>query len=495
MLSGHEKDRTLTLGRFYEAVTAGRHGDIDAALAHFPVSARIRNPLAIALRAMKAVTGGDLPGGLALLKRAVAHSDGRERQYLLELLVPLLINTHQIEDAEAALRETNDTVPELAPAFAALRAVVAARQGDDSASAWFAREALVAGRAVDDPMIVGHVLQRTALAAFYREDFDEAQDRALEAARWFERFDLHRKAATAYSILYVVAHDWIGDPDVSRYYARRMTMSAHLADDHAMENWGLLAQLEIAAEAGDARRLGSLRARLHSNPLNEQYYRERFSYGISEVLAQGWAARFDAARIGLTSLRQAESLTLSERALCDALLAIVAVSTWHLDLARRLARRTISLTAEHSRKEPLFEARRRRVARVLAAAVCVVLGDTVRGRRALPRVVDPEQIFARLISARGMDEAGIARVHARVREVLESGVRAANTARPSHGLTEAEMEVLKNLPGGSTLGTIASSLGKSKKTVERQVGSIYAKLHVANRAQAIRRARDLGLDP
>ncbi len=127
-------------------------------------------------------------------------------------------------------------MPELAPAFAALRAIVEARQGNDTASAWFAREALATGRAVDNPMIVGRVLARTALAAFYREDFDEAQDRALEAARWFERVESHRNAATAYSILYVIAHDWIGDPDVARFYARRMTMSAHLAEDVSMEN-------------------------------------------------------------------------------------------------------------------------------------------------------------------------------------------------------------------------------------------------------------------
>jgi DNA-binding NarL/FixJ family response regulator len=55
------------------------------------------------------------------------------------------------------------------------------------------------------------------------------------------------------------------------------------------------------------------------------------------------------------------------------------------------------------------------------------------------------------------------------------------------------MEVLQALPAGMTLATIALSLGKSRKTVERQVGNIYAKLQVANRAQAIQRARDLGL--
>ena len=76
---------------------------------------------------------------------------------------------------------------------------------------------------------------------------------------------------------------------------------------------------------------------------------------------------------------------------------------------------------------------------------------------------------------------------------FNAACQAGNAARPTHSLTEAEMEVLQALPAGMTLATIALSLGKSRKTVERQVGNIYAKLHVANRAQAIQRARDLGL--
>jgi len=493
MLSGREPECWVTLERFYDIAAEGRQSDIDAALARFPASARIRDPIAIGLRAMKAVTGGDLPGGLALLKRAVAHCDGRVRQYLLELMIPLLINTHQIESAEEALEATDAEVAELAPAFAALRAVVAARQGNDTASAWFARDALETGRGGDNPMIVGRVLQRTALAAFYREDFDEAQDRALEAARWYEQLESHRNAATAYSILYVIAHDWNGDPDVTRYYARRMTMSAHLAKDVSLENWGLLAQLEIAAESADTRRLTSLRTRLLSHPLNEQYYRERFSYAISEVLSQGWAGRFEAARVGLTALRNADKPSLSERSLCDALLSIVALSAWNTDLARQIARRTISQTAERSGKEPLFEARRRRIARILAAAVCIVLGDTVRGRRALSRSADPEQRFAAIIGAAGIDEERTPTLMRGYARFLNEACRVADSARPRHGLTEAELEILKALPAGMTLGSLASSLGKSRKTVERQVGSIYAKLHVANRAQAIQRARDLGI--
>src|SRR3984885_6085474 len=484
-------DHSITLERFYEIATEGRRSEIDAALARFPASARIRNPIAIGLRAMKSVSEGDVPGATALLKRAVAHCEGRERQYLLELLIPLLFNTHRIDETEEALAAVDGSAPELMPAFTATRAIVAARQGNDAASAWFAREALEAGRAVDNSMIVGGVLNRPALAGFYREEFDEAQDRARETARWYERFESHRNAAMSYSILYIIANDWIGDPDLARFYARRMTMSAHLGEDVSLENLGLVSQLDIAAEAGDARRFRSLRGRLLTRPLNEQY-RERYSSMISEVLSLGWAGRFDAARVALTSLRQMDTLSLAERSLCDALLAVAALSTWHVDLARRIARRTISQTSEHG-KEPLFDARRRKIGRILAAAVCIVLGDTVRGRRALSRTIDPEQRFAAIIGASGIDEEQVPAMMRGYAMFLNEACRAANLARPAYHLTEAELEVLKALPTGMTLATIATSLGKSRKTVERQVGNIYAKLHVANRAQAIERARDLGI--
>ncbi|HZW52924.1 MAG TPA: hypothetical protein VFF00_02755, partial [Candidatus Elarobacter sp.] len=201
MLNGREPEPALTLEQFYDIATEGRSADIDAALARFPASARLRNPVAIGLRAMKSITGGDLPGGIALLKRGAAHCHGRVRDYLLDLLIPLLTGSQELAAAEEALAGAGEQAPELAPAFAALRAVAAARQGSDAASVRFAREALEGGRGLDNPVIVGRVLQRTALAAFYREDFEEAQDRALEAARWFERFELHRHAAGTYSIL------------------------------------------------------------------------------------------------------------------------------------------------------------------------------------------------------------------------------------------------------------------------------------------------------
>jgi DNA-binding CsgD family transcriptional regulator len=493
MVNDRVTEQLVTVERFYATATLGRHTEIVELLSLFPASLRIRDPIAIALRGMKAVTGGDLPGGLALLKRAASQCEGRVRQYILDLLVPTLVNANEIDEAVRLIESAGAVAEELEPAFLSSRAVLAARQGHDAASAAFAREALERGRSIDNPAIVGRTLQRAALAAFYREDFEEAQERALEAARWFERIESHRNAALAYSILYTIAHDWLTDPDITRFYARRMTMSAHLAGDLSLENVGLVSQLSAAAEAGDSRRYGSIRARLLANPLNEQFYTTRYNYVISDALACGWAGKFDTARAALTSLRQGDHLSLPERSLCDVLLAIVALTAWQLDLARSLARRVISQTAERAGNEPLFDIRRRRIARVLAAAVCIVVGDATRGRRALSRNVDPDQRFLAILSAAGMDEDRTPPLMRGYARFLNQACVSASSVRPRFGLTDAELEVLKALPDGVTLATIATSLGKSRKTVEKQVGSIYAKLEVGSRAEAVRRARDLGI--
>lgn len=493
MIDGRERERGLTLEEFYDIAAEGRRSEIDAAVARFPASARLRDPIAIGLRSIKSVVEGDLPGGLALLQRAVPHCEGRTREYLLDFLIPMLYNTRRLDEAQEALDSIAGSAPELASAFLAAQATVAACRGDDTTSARCALLALEHGREVDNPIIVGRMVHRIAMAAFYREDFDEAQDRALEAARLFERVERHRSAAICYVILYSISHDWADDVDLARFYARRTTMSAHLAEDAGLEHFGVLLQFELAAESGDVRRLESIRGRLLANPLNEQYYNERFFSTVAEVLARGWDGRFEAARVALVALRNSESLTLSERSLCDALLAVVALAMSHVELARRIVRRTISQTAEPSGHETFVDARGRRIARILVAAVAIAIGDTIRGRRALSRFVDPEQRFAPIIDANGMDEEQVPPGIRGYAKFLNAACKAANEARPAHSLTEAELEVLKALPAGMTLATIALSLGKSRKTVERQVGAIYAKLHVANRAQAIQRARDLGL--
>lgn len=60
-------------------------------------------------------------------------------------------------------------------------------------------------------------------------------------------------------------------------------------------------------------------------------------------------------------------------------------------------------------------------------------------------------------------------------------------------LTSRELEILELLASGLTNQAIASRLVLSPKTVRNQVSTIYSKLQVANRAEAIIKARQAGL--
>ncbi len=64
---------------------------------------------------------------------------------------------------------------------------------------------------------------------------------------------------------------------------------------------------------------------------------------------------------------------------------------------------------------------------------------------------------------------------------------------PDAGLTQREREVLAMIARGLDNGEIATALGTSEKTVRNQVSSIFAKLGVKKRAQAIVVARESGL--
>ena len=78
-----------------------------------------------------------------------------------------------------------------------------------------------------------------------------------------------------------------------------------------------------------------------------------------------------------------------------------------------------------------------------------------------------------------------------VRDFLDGG--RAPSAESSSDLTEREQEVLTFLAEGASNEEIAKSLVISPKTVRNYITEIFSKLQVADRAQAIIRARDAGL--
>jgi DNA-binding NarL/FixJ family response regulator len=71
--------------------------------------------------------------------------------------------------------------------------------------------------------------------------------------------------------------------------------------------------------------------------------------------------------------------------------------------------------------------------------------------------------------------------------------QATSAALPFPDLTPRELEVLNLIAQGLTNNAIAEKLVISPKTVRNQVSTIFSKLEVSNRAEAIVRAREAGL--
>jgi LuxR family transcriptional regulator, transcriptional regulator of spore coat protein len=67
------------------------------------------------------------------------------------------------------------------------------------------------------------------------------------------------------------------------------------------------------------------------------------------------------------------------------------------------------------------------------------------------------------------------------------------TQRVGEPLTRRERVILSNLDEHTTLEEIASKLFVTRNTVKSQVRSVYKKLGVSNRAEAVAHARELGL--
>jgi DNA-binding NarL/FixJ family response regulator len=98
--------------------------------------------------------------------------------------------------------------------------------------------------------------------------------------------------------------------------------------------------------------------------------------------------------------------------------------------------------------------------------------------RALETVANGEVVFSATLASRVL--AWFAR----------GGGRA---AVPFPELTEREREILDLVARGLTNAAIARRLVVSDKTVRNHVSNVFGKLHVADRAEAVARARDAGL--
>jgi DNA-binding NarL/FixJ family response regulator len=102
-------------------------------------------------------------------------------------------------------------------------------------------------------------------------------------------------------------------------------------------------------------------------------------------------------------------------------------------------------------------------------------------QRAIRAVVSGEAIFSQAIARRMM------------RYFSTSPQRVPESSYPFPELSERERELLTLIAQGQNNGGIAQCLNISHKTVRNHISNIFNKMQVADRAQAIARARDAGL--
>ncbi|QNN54354.1 response regulator [Nocardioides mesophilus] len=104
--------------------------------------------------------------------------------------------------------------------------------------------------------------------------------------------------------------------------------------------------------------------------------------------------------------------------------------------------------------------------------------DRAEIHRALTAVAHGEVVFSATIAPRVLSYFATGR---------------SRSVEPFPELTEREREVLDLVARGLTNLEIARRLFLSDKTVRNHVSNVFAKIHVAGRAEAVARARDAGL--
>jgi DNA-binding NarL/FixJ family response regulator len=149
-----------------------------------------------------------------------------------------------------------------------------------------------------------------------------------------------------------------------------------------------------------------------------------------------------------------------------------------------LATRTISQASPHTRilVVTLFEDDDSVFAALRAGARGYILKDAEESemKRAIQAVGRGEAIFSPSIATRVID--------------FFSAPHGAIPGEVFPELTDREREILGLIARGETNAAIADRLSIALKTVRNHVSNIYSKLQVADRAQAVIRAREAGLD-
>lgn len=435
-----------------------------------------------------------------LESRFRGSTDPHERAMLADAIVPEYVSHADAARAAEILDVVRDVAdPDLAARISSLRAIVEAMHGNDPdpmLSLALSRESSLSSATT------GVVQHRVGLAYFYARRPHAAEEHALQALWFADAEGQRRLAARAASVLYAVHYHLTGDMKAARYYAEVASVEATAAGETVICRLFQIAQLDLAVSFGEWDRARSLLELLRRNRWYDAYSGGQAAQ-VGMIILLGHSGDFAAMKGAADSFFESVR-SKPDYALAYALSALALAGSGVDDEAGKMALRALSFSREHGVSERANETIRRRLASVVGAFVCVLVGDVHRGTRALEtrtRLPGGIGAFARALfaSLRG-DQVDIGDATLQnVRGLLEllTAVKRARLDRVeriperARALTHTEMTLLKATATGKTNGQIAKERGVTRNAVERRLMSAYEKLGVKNRTEAIAKLAEI----
>ena len=495
----------------------GRRATGRQLLSRFPAGMVRSNPELAVLGAAAERFGGSLDAAerylrLAETEASLVTGDRRERfQIALAFtrlsVARIRVDLHAVGEAAQQLLAYTDATPTVAPGL---------REGDllamtltelGIAAMWAGRleegerhldQALEAARRIGRPRLELLALAHRPIAGIFRvqRTGEEGAREAIELAR---KYGLEEDTAVAVSYIVLgTAHIWRGRVDEA-------------------EHWLELGESGLAQEANAAPGLVLCACRqvlefIRGQPAQAMtYLRAAERMEMSFVMPHAWTLRMRGARLrGLIRLgetdraeRSFDEMDHDLRATPEMRVILAELRLAQDDPLAAAAAVAPIVDGALAVPAPLFEIQ----ALLLEAIARDALRDPGAASRALERALDlaePGGLLAMFLLHPAPDllerQARLRTTHAAlISEILNLLSGRIPAARPEdaeplqEALSETELRVLRYLPTNLRGPEIASELFVSLNTIRAHLRNIYAKLGVHSRADAVKRARELGL--
>jgi two-component system response regulator DesR len=451
------------------------------------------HPAVLAASGAVAKYSGDVDRAIRLYRRSLAAGPDRELEWRIrEDLAVLEINRNRLDHAQdlidPPLRENAED-----SRFRALRAWIRACQKDERAKIDI-EYVLDAKDNLDD---LPHVraLIRTSIASHYLRDAGRAERLAHQAAVLAESARIYTGAARAWHMLYVHYHATIGDVARARFYAQRAADAAHAAGDATLYAVSLIAEYEIAVEAGDLDRVEEIRAILLKQRRPEQYG-ERFASVVADAVYEGLVGNFKTME-SILSKTDIGAMRGTKKAMYYSLLAVSQLGSDNLEHAVASARKAIESARIHKADSPI-ERRDGFLARIVGGAVMIEAQQHAKGLRAvrafLQHAPDALRHLADAVAKGDYSSLAVTEPYLYGYGLLFESVRKSPLRAHRHaGLTSRQIEILQLRSDGSSIAQIAKTLKLTPATVRLHLRSAADTLGAASSDEGVAIARRSGL--